>query len=81
MNILGLEITAAGGKVNWMNVRRFGYILLLTWMIGVRFLNLNPFDDLAAGKLDFNTLLDGLCLYAIWLGCWHILWSLRPRFG
>lgn len=82
MNILGLEITTTGGKISWQNVRRFGYIVLLTWMIGIRFLNLNPFDDFGReGGPGFDTILDGLCLYGVWLINWHILWSLRPKFG
>ena len=56
MNILGLEITAAGGKV----------------------IGLNPFDD---KEWTLATLLDLLGLYAVWLIVWHMLWSLRPKFG
>ena len=78
MNILGLEITAAGGKVNWMNLRRFFYVAVITWLIGVRLIGLNPFDDKTLG---LDTILDALSLYAVWLITWHVLWSLRPRFG
>ena len=78
MNILGLEITAAGGKVNWMNIRRFFYVAIVTWLIGVRLIGLNPFDD---KELTLGTILDALGLYAVWLMVWHTLWSLRPKFG
>lgn len=78
MNILGLEITAAGGKVNWMNIRRFFYVAIVTWLIGVRLIGLNPFDD---KELTLGTILDALALYAVWLMVWHTLWSLRPKFG
>lgn len=78
MNILGLEITAAGGKVNWMNIRRFLYVALGTWLIGVRLIGLNPFDD---KELTLATLLDALGLYAVWLILWHAIWSVRPKFG
>ena len=78
MNILVLEITAAGGKVNWMNIRRFLYVALGTWLIGVRLIGLNPFDD---KELTLATLLDALGLYAVWLILWHAIWSVRPKFG
>jgi len=78
VNILGLEITAAGGKVNWMNIRRFFYVAIVTWLIGVRLIGLNPFDD---KELTLGTILDALGLYAVWLMVWHTLWSLRPKFG
>ena len=78
MNILGLEITAAGGKVNWMNLRRFLYVAIVTWLIGVRLIGLNPFDD---KELTLATVLDTLGLYAVWLVVWHTLWSVRPKFG
>jgi hypothetical protein len=78
VNILVLEITAAGGKVNWMNIRRFLYVALGTWLIGVRLIGLNPFDD---KELTLATLLDALGLYAVWLILWHAIWSVRPKFG
>lgn len=82
MNILGIEITASGGKVNWQNLRRVLYIALLTWVIGVRFLNVDPFDDFGReGGVGLDTLLDGLVLYGIWLGLWHWIWPMRPRLG
>ena len=78
MNILGLEITAAGGKVNWMNLRRFLYVAIVTWLIGVRLIGLNPFDD---KEWTLATILDALGLYAVWLVVWHTLWAVRPKFG
>lgn len=81
MNILGLEITTKGGAVNWMNVRRFFYVALATWLIGVRLIGLDPFDDLTGGGIGLDTILDGLALYAVWLIVWHMLWSLRPKFS
>jgi hypothetical protein len=78
VNILGLEITSKGGAVNWMNVRRFFYVAIVTWLVGVRLIGLNPFDDKSIG---LDTILDGLALYAVWLIVWHMLWSLRPKFS
>lgn len=79
MNILGLEITAAGGKVNWMNIRRFFYVALVTWLVGVRLIGLDPFDDLVAGRFDLGVIMDALSLYAVWLLVWHLVWPARPR--
>jgi hypothetical protein len=82
VNILGLEITAKSGKLNWMNIRRFCYVLVIVWLLGVRLANVNPFDDFGReGGVGLDTLLDAFALYGIWLIVWHVLWSLRPRFG
>lgn len=78
MNILGLEITTSGGKVNWLSLRRFFYVAVITWLVGVRLIGLNPFDDKTLG---LDTILDALGLYAVWLIVWHVLWALRPKFG
>ena len=82
MNILGLEITTTGGKINWMNVRRFFYVAIITWLIGVRLIGLNPFDDFGReGGAGLDTVLDALALYAVWLVTWHTLWAIRPKFA
>lgn len=81
-NIFGFEITKANGKTNWQDIRRTMYVALIVWMIGVRFLNLNPFDDFVRKEgVGLDTLVDSACLYGIWLLTWHWLWSLRPKFG
>lgn len=80
MNILGFEITKANGKTNWPDIRKTAYVLFLTWIIGVRFLNLYPFDDFfRPAGVGLDTLFDSLSLYAIWLINWHIVWGWRPR--
>ena len=81
MNILGLEIQRADGKTNWQDIRRVFYVALITWVIGVRFLNLDPFKDLVSGHVTLGTGIDALCLYGIWLLVWHVLWAWRPRIG
>jgi hypothetical protein len=79
-NILGFEITKANGKTNWPEIRKTAYVFFLTWIIGVRFLNLYPFDDFfRPAGVGFDTLFDSLSLYAIWLINWHIVWGWRPR--
>lgn len=78
---MGIKIVTDGGAINWRDVRRVFYVGLLTWVIGVRLLNLDPFDDLFAGTFTLGTVLDGLSLYAVWLLVWHVLWPLRPKIS
>lgn len=81
MNILGLEITTSGGKVNWQHIRRFFYVALITWVAGVRFAGMDPFDDLANNTVSLATFIDALGLYAIWLLVWHLVWPARPKIS
>jgi hypothetical protein len=73
-----LAITRADGKVNWPLFRRIFYVAIATWLVGVRLIGLDPFDDLVNGDISLSTLLDGLALYGVWLICWHLFWPNRP---
>lgn len=80
MNILGLEITKANGDLNWVDLRRFMYVALFVWVVGIRFLGLNIFDDFTRSQgVGLDTLFDTLALYALWVFTWHIVYPARPR--
>ena len=79
-NILGFEVVKASGKTNWPDIRKTAYVLLLTYIIGVRMLGLYPFDDFSrTNGPGLDTFFDGLSLYAVWLLNWHVIWGWRPR--
>lgn len=81
VKIFGLEITSSNGDIQWQHIRRFAYVALITWVIGVRLMQMDPFDDLAANRVTLSTLFDGLGLYAIWLLVWHLVWPARPKIS
>ena len=38
MEFLGISVQTKSGKLNWQDLRRVLYVLLFTWLIGVRLL-------------------------------------------
>ena len=80
MEMLGISITTKSGKLNWQDFRRVLYVGLFVWVVGIRFLGLNIFDDFTrTGGVGLDTLFDALALYAIWVFTWHIVWPARPK--
>ena len=76
----GIEVTTKSGKTNWQSIRRVGYCLLITWVIGLRMMGMDPFDDFNPGKgVGLWTLFDALGLVAVYLLAYHIIWSARPK--
>jgi len=76
------ESLAKNGKVNWPYVRQIAYVSLFVWFVGVRMMNINPFDDFgeAPGQdVTLGTGLDLLSLFAIYAVTWFILYPARPR--
>lgn len=80
MNFLGFEITRPNGKFNWQDARRVLYVCMFTWLVGVRLLGINVFDDFTRTQgLGLDTLFDAAALYVIYLFGWHVFWPVRPR--
>lgn len=71
-------LVRSDGKFNWPLVRRVFYVAIATWLVGVRLIGLDPFDDMASGEVSLSTLLDALGLAGVWLIIWHLLWPNRP---
>jgi hypothetical protein len=69
-------------KIQWPAVRQIGYVLLFTWLVGVRVMGINPFDDFGEGKeVTLSTFMDAISLVAIYAFTWHVMWPLRPKIG
>lgn len=80
MEVLGLSIQTKSGKLNWQDFRRVLYVLMFTWLVGVRLLGINVFDDFTRTQgLGLDTLFDAAALYVIYLFGWHVFWPVRPR--
>jgi len=76
------EFTTPEGKMNWPYLRQIFYVALFVWVVGVRFMNINPFDDFgeAPGQdVTLGTLFDFLALLALYLFTWHVMYPNRPR--
>jgi hypothetical protein len=76
------EFTRSDGKMNWPYLRQILYVLLFVWVVGVQFMNVNPFDDFGEGPgqdVTLATLLDFVSLVAIYLFTWHVMYAGRPR--
>jgi hypothetical protein len=76
------EFVRPDGKVNWPYIRQIAYVALFVWLVGVRFMNINPFDDFgeAPGQdVTLGTLLDALSLFAIYIVTWHAIYPARFR--
>jgi hypothetical protein len=70
------------GKFQWPVIRQIGYVALFTWLVGVRLLGINPFDDFTEGKdPSLATVLDALSLIGIYAFSWHVMWPMRPKLG
>lgn len=75
------KIVRSDGKTDWLLFRRTLYIMIITWVVGVRLLNMDPFDDIVNNKITFATLLDAVGLYGVWLISWHLVWPARPKIS
>lgn len=76
----GIEVTTKSGKLNWQDARRILYVLMFTWLIGVRLFDLNIVDDFTRPQgAGLDTLFDTAALYVVYLVGWHIFWPARPR--
>lgn len=76
------EFTTEGGKMNWPYLRQILYVVLFVWLVGVRLMNVNPFDDFGEGPgqdVTMGTLMDFVALVALYLFTWHVMYSARPR--
>ena len=82
MEFLGISVQTRSGKLNWQDLRRVLYVLLFTWLIGVRLLGLNIMDDFTRTQgVGLDTLFDAAALYVIYLIGWHIFWPARPKIA
>ena len=78
------ESLAKNGKVNWPYVRQIAYVSLFVWFVGVRMMNINPFDDFGEGPgqdVTLGTLIDFASLVALYLFAYHVMYSARPRIN
>jgi len=76
---MGFKIVREDGKTDWGSIRAVMYCVLATWIVGVRLLGLDPFDDFFAGKVTLSTWIDLLCVWGVYLFCWHIMYPNRPK--
>lgn len=61
-------------------LRKVFYVAIAVWLVGVRMMNVNPFDDFfAPNVVTFSTLFDFIALFALWIIFWVFVWPLRPR--
>lgn len=74
-------VKTEGGKTNWGYIRHIFYTAIVVWAIGVRLMNVNPFDDIFAMKITPETVMDLLVLWALWMLVWFIAYPLRPRWN
>lgn len=79
--MFGIKIVREDGKTDWGSLRAVMYCLLAAWIIGVRLMNLDPFDDFMSGKITLATWIDLLCLYGVYLFCWHVMFPNRPKIS
>ena len=75
------KLVRTDGKTDWASIRAVMYCLLATWIVGVRLLGLDPFDDMFAGKVTLSTWIDLLCVYGIYLFMWHVMYPNRPKIS
>jgi len=66
---------------DWKFLRRVLYVGLFTWLVGVRLLGMDPFDDLMSGAVSLSTFFDAIGIVAVWLVGWTVLWPIRPKLG
>jgi hypothetical protein len=76
---MGFKIVREDGKTDWGSLRAVMYCLLVTWIVGVRLMGLDPFDDLVAGRFDLGVIFDLLAVIAVYLLCWHVMYPNRPK--
>jgi len=78
---MGFKIVREDGKTDWGSLRAVFYCLLATWVIGVRLLGLDPFDDFMAGLVTLSTWFDVLALVGVYLLIWHVMYPNRPKIS
>jgi len=76
---MGFKIVREDGKTDWASIRAVFYCLLATWIVGVRLIGLDPFDNLFAGQVDLGVMFDVVALVGIYLLLWHIMYPNRPK--
>ena len=75
------KLVRTDGKTDWASLRAVFYCLLTTWVVAVRFLGLDPFDDMVAGRFDLGVIFDFLAVVAVYLLCWHLMYPNRPKIS
>lgn len=78
---MGFKIVREDGKTDWGSIRAVFYCLLATWVLGVRLLGLDPFDDMMAGLVTLSTWFDLLALVGVYLLIWHVMYPNRPKIS
>ena len=75
--VLGYTVVKNGEtKTDWQMFRRIFYVALVVWVASVRLFKIDPF---ALSQLYVVAwVMDVLCIVALWLFVWHILWPNRP---
>ena len=76
---MGFKIVREDGKTDWGSIRAVFYCLLAAWVLGVRLLGLDPFDDMMAGAFTLSTWFDLLALVGVYLLIWHVMYPNRPK--
>ena len=78
------DFMRSDGKLNWPYLRQILYVCLFVWVVGVRLMNINPFDDFGEGPgqdVTLGTLIDFASLVALYLFAYHVMYSARPRIN
>jgi len=75
------KLVRTDGKTDWASIRAVMYCALATWILVVRLIGIDPFDDLATGKISLTTWIDLLCVYGGYLFIWHVMYPNRPKIS
>lgn len=73
--MIGIEIKRTDGKTDWQLLRRILYVAIVVWAVSVRLLGIDPFG--LAKLYVVAWLMDVICIVALWLFVWHIMWPNR----
>lgn len=66
---------------DWAYARKVLYVLLATWVLGVRMAHIDPFDDIVAGRFDLGVVFDLFAILGVYLLCWHVMYPNRPKIA
>jgi hypothetical protein len=76
---MGFKIVREDGKTDWASIRAVFYCALATWILVVRLIGVDPFDDLFSGAITLSTWIDLVCVVGGYLFIWHIMYPNRPK--
>lgn len=73
------RIERTDGKTDWQFLRRCLYVAIVVWATSVRLLGIDPFG--LAKLYVVAWAMDVVCIVALWLFVWHVLWPNRPALN